>query len=285
MAVTVVKDTGPVFTLPGNTTATKFAIGDLVYWDSANSLIKKADASAASTYAEFVVVIPADTGKADEVNVGVSRKCLLTDEDSSTFTAGGTIYLSETAGGNTQTRPTTTDALVQVVGTAISAQIAIIEIALRREMAVDAVFASLIGSAAAYGVVDTTLVGLELQDGSANAIGRWSLPIPENVVGVKTVWLYHASDEVLDSSDDHKILAYAGGHDQPHDSATDTLTTTDWSTTAADDINRRDVASAFDASGLVDPGSLLTFSIEKEEEGTGGEDPIIIGWQFVFEVV
>jgi len=44
-------------------------------------------------------------------------------DDTWAWTIGGTIYMSETLGAMTQTAPTTADAVVRVVGYAVSADV------------------------------------------------------------------------------------------------------------------------------------------------------------------
>jgi hypothetical protein len=76
------------------------------------------DASAEATAGGVQVALATEAGTAtNPLNVlfsGVARN------DAWTWTAGGAIYLSETAGAMTQTKPTTTDSVTRVLGYALS---------------------------------------------------------------------------------------------------------------------------------------------------------------------
>lgn len=76
------------------------------------------DASATATAGGVMIALATEAGTAtNPINVllhGIARN------DGWTWTAGGPIYLSETAGALTQTAPTTTNAVVRVVGYALS---------------------------------------------------------------------------------------------------------------------------------------------------------------------
>lgn len=277
----VTKISSPVYVLDVATGVTCNP-GDLLTWNNTAGKLTAADASAVATFASFMAINHGN-GDGQNAKIGVVRRCRLTDVDAP-YTAEGQQYLSETAKALTETRPTTALAVAQVVGQAITSSVVDIDISPPKEVSVFVSLSTKLGSAAAVTIVDDkSLFGIEMQDGTGNAIAHYAVAVPENAVALKLVWLYHASDEVLDGSDDHKIISYSGAHDEAHDANTDTLTTTDWSTTAADDINRRDVTAAF--NGVFAPGAWLTFSIEKEEEGSAGEDSNILGWVFVFEVV
>lgn len=76
------------------------------------------DASAAATAGGVMIALATQAGTAaNPLNVllnGIARN------DGWTWTAGGPIYLSETAGALTQTAPTTTDSVTRIVGYALS---------------------------------------------------------------------------------------------------------------------------------------------------------------------
>lgn len=81
-----------------------------------------ADASAVAT-ARGIGIAPADIS--DTASGTVLLHGFIRD-DTWTWTTGGVLYLSETAGAMTQTAPTTTGAFVQVVGIALSPDVAYI---------------------------------------------------------------------------------------------------------------------------------------------------------------
>lgn len=79
------------------------------------------DASAAAT-ASGMLGICLDGG-ADTDTTTVALAGSFVRDDTWAWTIGGPIYLSETAGALTQTQPTTTDAVIRVVGFAVSADV------------------------------------------------------------------------------------------------------------------------------------------------------------------
>ncbi len=95
------------------------AIGDLVYLDS-SATWQKADADAAATCSGLL-------GIATEVKAsGSALKVLLRGYIHAatpfpTFTIGGPVYASGTAGAVTQTAPTATDSVTRVIGFAVHA--------------------------------------------------------------------------------------------------------------------------------------------------------------------
>jgi hypothetical protein len=92
------------------------SIGDLLYFKSDGS-VWKADANAAGLYP--VMGLALETGSSGSRLVllhGIYR-----DDSRYAFTVGGPVYLSTTAGGETQTQPSATDDVIQVVGIATHA--------------------------------------------------------------------------------------------------------------------------------------------------------------------
>lgn len=89
--------------------------GDLLAHNATNWV--RADASDADTnlYAQYVAL---NSGVSGDIIKGC-KSCVLYDEDAP-FTANATVYCSATAGGNTETRPTTAADVIQIVGRHIS---------------------------------------------------------------------------------------------------------------------------------------------------------------------
>lgn len=101
------------------TAGENLVIGDVCYIKSDGKLWK-ADASAiatASAVAIALATISADASGSFGIH-GYLRKDSLY-----ALTIGGLVYLSETAGAATQTAPTTTDAVTQILGVALTADI------------------------------------------------------------------------------------------------------------------------------------------------------------------
>lgn len=265
------------------------SIGDALYWNtsSAEWNLADADATPQTAYAWGFALHGIRQADPDATGqIAVARSVQLSDDDAP-YTAGALQYLSDTAGAFTETAPSGAGDLVQVLGRAQSTSAVLMEAKLPTIQYEYVNYPTKVGSAGGEGTVmdDKSAYGVELQDSSANAIVHYATVVPDNCIGIVSAFVIHGGNEVLDASDDHKILSYSGVHDEPHDDATDTYTTTDWATTAADDVNRKTVLTAFNADDIDDPGSLLTWSIEKEEEGSGGEDPVIFGFVIGFEVV
>jgi hypothetical protein len=97
--------------------AEALVFGDVCYMNSAGKWAK-ADASAAATARALVMCVDASISADATGNFlmfGFAR------DDTWAWTVGGAIYLSETAGALTQTAPTTSSSVTQVMGVAIHA--------------------------------------------------------------------------------------------------------------------------------------------------------------------
>lgn len=94
---------------------TKF---NCVYLDASGTWTA-ADASATATADKLLAITLETVGSATAIRVALPG-CIIRD-DTWTWTVGAPIYLSETTGALTQTAPTTTDAVVRVLGYATHA--------------------------------------------------------------------------------------------------------------------------------------------------------------------
>jgi hypothetical protein len=93
-------------------------MGDLLYFKS-DGKVYKADATSIATAkipCMGLALATASSGSNDVLLKGIYR-----DDSRYNFTVGGTVYLSTTAGVETQTQPAATDNIVQVVGIATHA--------------------------------------------------------------------------------------------------------------------------------------------------------------------
>lgn len=91
-------------------------LGDALYFD-ANGTVKKADANAAGKYpAQFLALATASSGTNAVLCLGIYR-----DDSLYNWTVGGDLYLSTTAGAITQTAPSATDDVIQLLGKATHA--------------------------------------------------------------------------------------------------------------------------------------------------------------------
>ena len=90
--------------------------GNIVYLKS-DGKVWKADANAAGAYPAIGIAL-------ETLGANASGKVLLFGlflDASFAWTVGGTVYLSTTAGAMTQTAPSATDEVIQVLGVAVSA--------------------------------------------------------------------------------------------------------------------------------------------------------------------
>lgn len=99
------------------TAAESLVYGDVCYINSAGKMAK-ADADAIAT--SGAVAIARQTLSTDDTGSFLLNG-IIRDDSGYAFTVGGLIYLSTTAGGITQTAPSGTDDVVQVLGVAINA--------------------------------------------------------------------------------------------------------------------------------------------------------------------
>ena len=100
----------------GMTYGESIAKGDLLYFKS-DGKVYKADANGVSTYpAMGLALATASAGSNNVLLRGVYR-----DDTRYAFTVGGVVYLSTTAGTETQTQPAATNDVIQVVGIATHA--------------------------------------------------------------------------------------------------------------------------------------------------------------------
>lgn len=92
------------------------SFGSLLYVASDGEL-ELADASTSSTLPALFMSLGSSTGNQTVLVRGFARN------DSWSWTAGGKLYVSETSGQLTQTQPSTSGALSQKVGVAISSTV------------------------------------------------------------------------------------------------------------------------------------------------------------------
>ncbi len=246
------------------------AIGELLYYDTATSTLKKADASAVSTRAEWIAVEAGTGGQADGT-IAVTKALILTDTDAP-YTAGGAQYLSATAGAITETRPSTAGELIQRVGRAISASA--IEIAINAPFEVLGAISEMeLGANAAQLILDSgPASGIVLA--TVNDYVVYALPIPENAIGIAAGWLTWSANITLDGSDTIKLDVSSALHGEGHDVVTDTITAFSLAVTV-DEMARKDISAGLDVAGLVKPGGILILKVNKEAEGTDGDDPVM----------
>jgi len=271
MADPYVADARGVFT--GTVGSTDLTAGMPVYFDGTDW--EKADADDNTLYAEAIVINNVSAGE-----VGAfCRNCIIVDTDA-TYTQGDQYFLHTTAGTITATRPTGANNLVQVLGFGLSTKELYVDIPPVREMIVNLNLNS-DGTAAhsQYGDFTGVLLGA-----AAEAAGG-SIEVPANCVGLEIAHLWWCGvGTALDTSDTYTIDVSAGVDDETTTTTTDGITAAAL-TCAAADINKADVSAAFDATGIIESGNIMSIDIDKAAEGTAGDDPLMLCMTFVFKVV
>lgn len=111
--------TGPT-TNSFNSGYSSSAIGDLVYLDS-SATWQKCDANTTALYNGMLGIALAVAASGAALLVALPGSMVYAATAFPTFTVGGVVYMSETAGAVTQTAPTTTDAATRVIGWAMHA--------------------------------------------------------------------------------------------------------------------------------------------------------------------
>lgn len=260
-----------VFT--GTVGSTAITAGAPVYFDGTDWEL--ADADDNTIFAEAIAVNGFAIG-----DVGVfCRSCIIVDIDAP-YTQGDQYFLSTTAGAITATRPTGANNLVQVLGFGLSTSELYVDIPPVREQ-----FANIQlvtdGTAAfsQYGDFTGVLLGA-----AAEAAGG-SIEVPANCVGLEIAHLWWtAIGTALDTSDTYTIDVSAGVDDETTTTTTDGIAAAAL-TVALADINKADVSAAFDGTGIIEAGNILSVDIDKAAEGTSGDDPLMLCLTLVFKVV
>ena len=280
---------GPVFNLEVGENVQEC---ELLTYSASNNDWRLADADAEATYAQAIVV-SARLNNGDGSTVSACKECLIVDTDTSTFSESGRLYLSTTAGAYTETRPTGVDDLVQVVGEIVNsfgwgapatdkAMVAHLTI---REPHEETHYYPLIHAATGTGIDrdgDFGGVGLLAENDEVSATGV----VPKNAIATVAAQLFWTGTGVaLDTSDTYTIDV-TGGVDDETTSANADGNAAAALTVAANDIASADVIGAFtDATIGFEPGAVLGIMIKKAAEGTGGDDPIMLGVAVTYECV
>jgi hypothetical protein len=119
---------------------------------------------------------------------------------------------------------------------------------------------------------------------ASDAVGA-SCMVPQNAVGLEIAYLWWCGTGVaLDASDTYTVDVSSGVDDETTTATTDGITAAAL-TVAANDLNSVDISAAFSTTGIIEAGNILGIDINKAAEGAGGDDPIMLSCQLVFQVV
>ncbi|MBW2559389.1 MAG: hypothetical protein JRE40_00895 [Deltaproteobacteria bacterium] len=231
----IIEDAERVATL---TLAATVNPGDLLGY---NSGWVKADANAIY-FAEWIAMAHGESGQ----RIKACKKCVCLDEDAP-YTADKVVYLSETAGAFTETRPATDGDLIQVVGRTIDTERTYLDIGDVKELDIFLTPDTYDGTGEpGLGTADSGWVGPQI-DAAAEAVyfkGR----LPSNIVGSiqeAKVLLNSINGSAADL--DFSIVGAYDGASNVQDTGT-AITTTDWEQADTDNIVYSvDVSALFDA--------------------------------------
>ena len=235
-----------------------------------------ADADAASTYAQQFALAAGVSGDV----IPVTNEMVLTDSDAP-YTQDAPLYLSNTAGAHTGTRPTNDDDLIQVLGRAISTTEAHLKIDPPRELHQDMNMTGFLDTAA-YLIQDAgPSIGVSLLAASDDL--AWGCIIPDNAISLVKSELLWSANITLDASDTMAITAASGNVGTAHDLVSDATLTSVAFTVTADELAGTSLATGLDATNLIHPGRWLSIRVDKTAEGAGGDDPVMLGLHLVWK--
>ena len=266
--------TEPKILFTGKVGSTQVKAGQAVYFDGTDWEL--ADADDNTKYAEGIAVNTYESGAA-----GVfARGGIIVDTDAP-YTLGDQHYLSTTAGAITATRPTGAVNLCQVIGEAFTTSEIYFDIPPVRELVVDIQYPYTGGSAP--GDADNDFYGIGFDALAAIAAGGFM--VPQNVVGIKAAYTWWCGTGVVLNDDDTFNFDVSGGSDDDTTSAyTDIEALVDL-TVAANDLARADVTAGFSTTGIIEAGNYVGIKLQKAAEGSGGDDPIMLGTHVVLLAV
>lgn len=244
--------------------STNVTAGDALYFDGTDWELADADDNT-----KFAELFAAETYDSGARGVGVVGGVLV-DTDAP-YTQGNTMYLSETAGAITATRPTADNSLAQVLGFCVSTSEVNMRVKIPEEQTIWVDLPYAVGSAAV--TVDGDWAGLSMTADSDGAAG--TNIIPQQAVGVKYAGLWGYVEDALGSGN-YTIDVSAGINSDADTGATaqDGITTTALAVTTADDLFKVDVTAAFTGTGIPDSGNHIGVQADKQSE-TGADD-----WRF-----
>lgn len=250
----VKKAEGVFFAIAGST---DLKAGDFVYDDGSDWEL--ADADVHTTFAEAIVCNNVSSGEA----VALCTRCIIVDTDAP-FTQGDQYYIKAPAGtaaseNYTATRPTTAGNLRQLIGFGISTEELRAEVQMPKEHHVCYNFVSNVAAesgveldAGAAGDFVAAFMNADDEDMGA------TFAIPQNAVALEYASIFTAAEVVTGATDfDVRVSGAADG--EQHDAGTQdtTLANLVASGAVADEIQRNDAVTGFDAAGLFQPDNVI----------------------------
>lgn len=220
----------------------------------------QADASDATLPAQLIAI---QAGVSGDVIEAVSF-AVITDADDP-HTQDGLVYLSETAGASTQTRPSTAASLRQKVGVAQGVD------TVEYDLGFSEVRVAFQPGAAASGeaTLDTgNFIAAQHLD-AQNEIVTYNGTLPENFLSVEKAVVQVAAEATAGTPTADVIVASVVEGAQ-HDAVTADSSAVDLATegSAADEMHDVDISGGFDATNIARPGAQISVHITKDDAGT-----------------
>lgn len=244
MADPVVREAQGVFIATVGSTNVK--PGDACYFDGTDWEL--ADADDNTKYAEAFAT-------ADFVSLEQGTfclECIIVDTDAP-YTQGASLYLSETAGAITETRPVTAFSLRQVLAFALSTSELHAKVTMPRE------HHEVVNMSSITPVI-TTFDGGNFYGVLSNAdaeVITAAFVVPQNCVGLVYAGWW-AGAEAVTGATDLTILASGAGSDEQWDANTvDSSLTTMVITGGADDVFRGVLTTGLDATNIIRPDTVV----------------------------
>jgi len=236
--------------------------GDLLGY---NSGWVKADANGIY-FAEWIAMEQGESGD----RISVCRKCICYDEDAP-YTADKVVYLSETAGAFTETRPITDGSLVQVVGRTIDTKRTYINIRDVEEWEMFLSPDTYDGTGeAGLGTEDAGWAGPQVD--AAAEVFFFKGRLPSNIVGsIQCARIVYNSIGASAFDNDVTIVGGYDGAANNQDTGT-AITAGDWNEDADNKLLYQDVSDCFD-SGLYTPGR--NFCVKCDPDGITGDAQVV----------
>lgn len=267
---------GPVFNVEMGVSCVP---GDLIYFSASDNDWRLADADSNATYAQAIVCATPNT-VVDGTVVTACKECYLVDTDAAAYSEDTQLYLSTTAGGFTETRPTGADDLRQVVGHSVAqtdsewgdadadkTMMAHLKIRDPYEVYqyVPFVFGTDVG--AIFQLDSGNFGGAAVN--AQNEVSFATFMIPENMVGTspKIAYIWLAAEATAGTPTFDLFVSAANDGDQWDANTQDaTIAASADEGAAADEIQRTTVTTAFDTN--MEPGRIVGVRVLAADAGT-----------------
>ena len=265
--IQILENFGPTFRGPNVgvvTAATVIKKGQAVHWT--NTAWKLADASDHLLPCHGFALNDVDSAQDLAQRLGVSRHVLIDDLDAP-YTAGETLWLSETAGALTHTRPTVAATLRQPLGEALTTEQVELVVRANSFVSVPIIMGPTNQAQDALALDSGNYIGRQL-DAQNEFQGAIAI-LPKNFLRVEEAILYIATEATV-STPTLTITISSTVDGAQHSAVTEdaTLATQTFEGSAEDEIVELDIITGLDATDMGRPGAILGFKMVKADGGT-----------------